>query len=608
MKFRSIGLSFKISLIVSLMVAFILTFIILFIGSRLSVEIPKQLQIENTQITKARADELGKLLDSYYWQLSTISSLDFLTSGNRSYAEDRMLFEVKKTVSPDITTTLVVWSDGSAKTVTGNYVNVSQRGYFKEIMLQNKDYAIGDVAISKAKNFPTVILAKAIKASDGNKVGIAAFEINMDTLSSIAASIKLGETGYGWIIDQNGTVIAHPDKNTILNLNILSSNNEGYKGLETLGKSMLASETNDGIYTNKDGVKMVTFSARVPNSPGWILCLSISLKEINSTVSNLMRVLWGCLLIGIIISVSVALIIAKSIANPISGFMRALNLLARGELVMSKDDRKLLNQLMRRGDEIGSLGRSLDALVTSLSSIVDIIRDASGQIHSGSSQLSETAASMSQGASEQASSIEELSASVEELASTIKQNADNTTQADTLSRRVAENAEESGKAVNETVMSMKEIASKISFIEEIAGQTNLLALNAAIEAARAGDAGKGFAVVASEVRKLAERSQIAAAEINGLSVKSTTVAEKAGKQIEELVPDIKKTAGLIQEIATASEEQSSGAEQIALGVTQMDQVVQVNASSSEELAATAEELAAQANSLVEIINFFKTNS
>jgi methyl-accepting chemotaxis protein len=154
-------------------------------------------------------------------------------------------------------------------------------------------------------------------------------------------------------------------------------------------------------------------------------------------------------------------------------------------------------------------------------------------------------------------------------------------------------------------VAMTQIAKKIGIIDDIAAQTNLLALNAAIEAARAGVHGKGFAVVAAEVRKLAERSQVAAHEIDDVATHSVELAEKAGRLLEQMVPDIRKTADLVQEISAASGEQSSGVGQINLAVDQLNRITQQNAAASEELAATSEEMSSQAEQLQQTMTFFK---
>jgi methyl-accepting chemotaxis protein len=194
---------------------------------------------------------------------------------------------------------------------------------------------------------------------------------------------------------------------------------------------------------------------------------------------------------------------------------------------------------------------------------------------------------------------------MEEMSSNIKQNADNANQTEKIASLAATDAKEGGAAVGRTVEAMKQIAGKISIIEEISRQTNLLALNAAIEAARAGEHGKGFAVVASEVRKLAERSQKAAGEITELSASSVKVAERAGELLGKILPDVQKTAELVQEISSASREQDTGADQINKAIQQLDQVIQENAAAAEETSSTASELASQAEQMQEVLGFFK---
>jgi methyl-accepting chemotaxis protein len=252
------------------------------------------------------------------------------------------------------------------------------------------------------------------------------------------------------------------------------------------------------------------------------------------------------------------------------------------------------------------LMQALASMVSGLTRTVSDIRGIAGEVAAASQSISTASIQVSKGASAQAAAAEEASSSMEEMVSNIKQNADNAQQTDKIANKSAKDAQESGKSVLEAVSAMKEIANKISIIEEIARQTNLLALNAAIEAARAGEHGKGFAVVAAEVRKLAERSQKAAAEINQLSSTTLRVSEKSGEMLDKLVPDIQRTAELVQEISAASKEQDTGAEQINKALQQLEKVIQQNASASEEMASTTEELTGQSDQLVSALGFFHT--
>ena len=308
----------------------------------------------------------------------------------------------------------------------------------------------------------------------------------------------------------------------------------------------------------------------------------------------------GALVACCLLALGLASLITRSLIKQLGGepaFVAEIaTRVAEGDLTMA---------IHTRPNDDSSVLFAMHKMVDKLSLVVTEVNSGAEALAGASEEVSATAQSLSQAASEQAAGVEETSASMEQMTASISQNTENAKVTDGMATKASSEASEGGEAVKATVVAMKQIAQKISIIDDIAYQTNLLALNAAIEAARAGEHGKGFAVVAAEVRKLAERSQVAAQEIGTVASNSVELAEKAGRLLDTIVPNIRKTSDLVQEITAASEEQSAGVNQINAAVTQLSQTTQQNASSSEELAATAEEMSSQAESLQQSMSFFK---
>ncbi len=300
--------------------------------------------------------------------------------------------------------------------------------------------------------------------------------------------------------------------------------------------------------------------------------------------------------VGIVLVIILAAVITVSITIPLKKAAHIAGLVAEGDLTVAVEvDSK---------DEIGRLLECLKDVVERLRDVIGNIAYVANGVASGSNEISNSSHQLSTGASEQAASAEEASSSMAEMVSNIKQNSVNAQQTESIATKASADMQEGGKAVYEAVNAMKQIAEKISIIEDIARQTNLLALNAAIEAARAGEHGKGFAVVASEVRKLAERSQTAAGEINELSNSSVEISERAGSFLDKIVPDIRKTADLVQEISATSNEQNTGSDLINKSLHTLNNMIQENATSSKELALTSEKLLSQSQQLQDTIGFF----
>lgn len=497
---------------------------------------------------------------------------------------------------------------------TGRFVpywtrDVAGKGILEALVDYEKEGVGNYYLIPKKTNRPAVLdpflytiqgkevlltsLVVPITGLDGRFLGIAGVDIKLEDFQQAVGAIKLYQTGYLSLYSQGGVVVATRDGST------LGKNIRDTKVSRSLVNAVLSAEPSFELIENNQDGDWMTYGVNLDiadTGAKWRVVAHLPSVELhqasNSIVFKLSLAAFGS--IGAMLFVVV--VIARTISAPVQNAVTVAERIAEGDLSVTLTSSS--------NDEVGHLLEAMNAMVEKLKGVLSEVSLAAQSVSSTSEQLSGAATQLSEGASNQASAAIQAAASVEEMSSAIRQNADNATETESIAVKSSERMVLEATAVAQTVSAMKEIVGKIGVIEEISRQTNMLALNAAIEAARAGEHGKGFAVVASEVRRLAERSQAAAMEIATVSETSVGIAEKAGISLANLVPDIRKTAALVQNISAASREQDTGATQVSQAIQQLDTVVQHNAAASEELAATAHELSSQAVHLEKVISFF----
>ena len=539
-------------------------------------------------------------------------------------------------------------SDSAGKTF--NDTDISTRDYFNQ-----------------AKNGTPYISSPLIRMTDDSVTIMAASPMGDEVLyggidytkfSEIIDRLDIGKTGYGFIVDKDGTIIAHPDEQVVRDMTnyiTLAEQDSGYKELSELMTEMRSG--NSGIKTlSVRGERRIIAYAPVQCDEGWSVGVAISENEILNDVMIMLAIAAGIFVTMLILAVIISRAVSTSIAQPVSQSTERIELLANGDLstavpsVSSKDETgRLLESLgetiesingyiseisdiltgISQGDlskeseqtylgDFAPIGQALTTITASLNAAFSDITTAAEQVEQGATQISSGAQGLSQITMEQAATIEQLSASLAEISAGIQDIAHNADQARELTEHSAENVRNGNQqmsdmldAMGEIDHSSSEIGKIIKVINDIAFQTNILALNAAVEAARAGAAGKGFAVVADEVRNLASKSAEAAKETTALieqsvaSVKKgTKMAQRTARSLEEIAKDSDGVSALVNRISEATNDQATAVVQINQGMDQMSSVVQTSSATAQQSAASSEELSGQAQMLKDLIGQF----
>jgi methyl-accepting chemotaxis protein len=636
MKLR-LTLSVRIAVFFSAFVTALMICVFAILAPSMGASIRSYTDQENLQIAEARADQLGELVSKISTQLRVLSVLDIIRNSDIEVAR-YMVQGLEGQLSSEMVGALIISPEGNYRDPNGNEISLADTDYFTAIAKGGQEEAIGKAIFYEAVGAPVVMFAKAVKRSDGELKAVVASPVRLADLSKAVGDIKVGKKGYGWLVEKDGTVIAHADAETIMKLNFTDADKDGYRGLNAFAAKMLSEESGSGSWAMPDGTNMTTYYARVPGGPGWMLGLSLPSSEVNAIRRTLVGILAIVLVFGIAAAFGVSLLIARSIADPIRKTALGFRTLAQGDADLT------VSFKARFDDEIGDLVRDFNSFLAKLREIVLSLKTSQKALGSIGTELTSnvdatertvvdiasSVASVNQKTKAQSDSVAESSSAVEQIAKNIEgldrliisQSAGITeasasieqmvgnegsigSSIDRMAARFADllTASEEGKATQAlSVEKINLIAERSHTLLEanrviatIAAQTNLLAMNAAIEAAHAGEAGKGFSVVADEIRRLAEtsaqQSRAITAELSTVEKAIEEVVASSGdseRAFDQVGTKITETDALVREIRHAMEEQTEGSKQILEALRSMNEITsQVRDGSAEMSSGTS---------------------